>query len=107
MRAITQLRDEKYATWEWNYGHSPRYNFSKRVRTAGGSLEAALAVSDGVIAGARFYGDFFNRRDPEEVAAALIGVPHHSEALRQRLADLPVDDYFHNVPSEALLSVLI
>ena len=107
VRAITQLRDEKYATWEWNYGHSPRYNFSKRVRTAGGSLEAALAVSDGVIAGAQFYGDFFNRRDPEEVAAALIGVPHHTEALRQRLADLPVDDYFHNVPAEALLSVLI
>ena len=26
--AISRLRDEKYATWEWNYGHSPVYNLS-------------------------------------------------------------------------------
>jgi lipoate-protein ligase A len=105
--AITRLRDEKYATWAWNYGHSPRYNFSKRLRTPGGTVEAALEVNDGVIADARFYGDFFNQRDPQEVAAVLVGVPHRSDALRERLASLPVDDYFHNVPVEALLGVLI
>ncbi len=105
--AISRLRDEKYATWEWNYGHSPVYNYRKSARTPGGTLEVALDVNGGVIADARFYGDFFNRRDPQEIAAALIGVPHRPEALRERLADLPVDDYFHNVPAEALLSVLI
>ena len=105
--AITQLREAKYATWEWNYGRSPAYNFRKAVRTPGGTVEAALDVSNGLIAAARFYGDFFNRRNPEEAAAALIGVPHREEALRERLAALPVDDYFHNVSYEELLGVLI
>ncbi|MCW5864113.1 MAG: lipoate--protein ligase [Anaerolineae bacterium] len=105
--AITQLRDEKYATWEWNYGHSPAYNYHKAARTPGGMLEVALDVNDGIITAAQFFGDFFNRRDPEEVAAALVGVPHCREDLRDRLAALPIDDYFHNVPSQALLDVLI
>jgi len=73
----------------------------------GGTVEVALAVSGGVIAAARFYGDFFNRRDPDEVAAALIGAPHRTDALSERLAALPVEDYFHNVSAEELLAVLI
>ena len=106
-RAIARLRDEKYATWEWNYGHSPRYNYTRRARTPGGSVEAALEVSDGVIAAARFYGDFFNRRDPEEMAAALVGVAHRADALRERLAALPVAETFVNVTADDLLALLV
>lgn len=105
--AIERLRDEKYATWEWNYGHSPAYNYRKSARTAGGTVEVGLEVSGGVIVAASFYGDFFNRRDPAEVAAALVGAPHRPDALRERLAALPVDDYFHNVPADELLRLLI
>ncbi len=106
-QAIARLRDEKYATWAWNYGHSPRYNFSKRVRTAGGSLQAALAVVDGVIEEARIFGDYFNRLDPTEIEAALVGAAHQEQALRARLAPFDVPDYFVNVAADELLSVLI
>jgi len=106
-RAIARLRDEKYATWEWNYGHSPRYNFAKRLRTPGGSVEAALEVSDGIIRAAAFYGDYFTRRDPAEVAAALAGAPHRADALRERLAALPVAETFVNVTADDLLEALI
>ena len=67
----------------------------------------ALDVRDGVIAAAQFYGDFFNRRDPQEVAAALVGVAHREQSLRQRLAELPMNDYFHNVSPDEVLRVLI
>ena len=107
VRAITQLRDAKYATWEWNYGHSPRYNFSKRVRTAGGSLEATLEVVDGVIEEARIFGDYFSRREPGEIETALLGAAHHEEALRARLAPFEVPDYFVNVGADELLAVLL
>ncbi len=105
--AITRLRDEKYATWAWNYGHSPRYNFSKRLRTAGGTVEAALAVVDGVIEEARIFGDYFNRLDPAEIETALVGAAHQEQALRARLAPFDVPDYFVNVGADELLSVLI
>ncbi len=78
--AIERLRDTKYATWQWNYGHSPRYNFSKRART---------------------------RSDPAELAAALDGAPHRQDALRRRLAPFAVGDYFVNVTADDLLSILL
>jgi lipoate-protein ligase A len=105
--AIERLRDTKYATWEWNYGHSPRYNFSKRLRTAGGTIEAALEVDEGVIRSAHFYGDFFTRRDPAEVVAALAGAPHRENDLRERLATVPVAETFVNVTADELLSALM
>jgi lipoate-protein ligase A len=105
--AIERLRDTKYATWEWNYGHSPRYNFTKRARTPGGTVEVTLDVADGIIREAHFYGDYFTLRDPAELAAALVGAVHREDALRERLAAVPVAKTFVNVTVDDLLSVLI
>ena len=47
-------------------------------------IEAALEVDEGVIRSAHFYGDYFTRRDPTELAVALDGAPHRQEELRRR-----------------------
>ena len=107
LAAIDHLRDTKYATWEWNFGHSPRYNFSKRARTPGGTVEATIEVTDGIIRAAHFYGDYFTRGDPAELAAALVGTPHREDALRERLNTLAVERYFVNVTAEDLTTVLL
>ena len=107
LAAIDHLRDTKYATWEWNFGHSPRYNFSKRARTLGGTVEATLEVTDGIIRAAHFYGDYFTRGDPAELAAALVGTPHREDALRERLNVLAVERYFVNVTAEDLATTLL
>ncbi len=107
LAAIDHLRDTKYATWEWNFGHSPRYNFSKRARTPGGTVEATLEVTDGMIRAAHFYGDYFTHGDPAELAAALVGTPHRQDALRERLNTLAVERYFVNVTAEDLATVLL
>ncbi|MBO4301676.1 MAG: lipoate--protein ligase, partial [Desulfovibrio sp.] len=43
-RAIENLATERYRTWEWNYGHSPRYQMRRSSRTAGGVIDAHLNV---------------------------------------------------------------
>lgn len=105
--AIEHLRETKYATWEWNFGHSPRYNYSKQARTPGGTIEVTLDVVEGVIRAARFYGDYFTLRDPAELAAALVGAAHREDALRERLNAIHIPDYFHNITAEDLMIVLI
>jgi lipoate-protein ligase A len=107
VRAIEQLRDEKYATWEWNFGHSPRYNYRKATRTAGGQIEVALDVVNGTIEEARIFGDYFNRLDPADIETALIGAPHQERELRGRLANFDIAEYFVNVSADELMSVLI
>jgi lipoate-protein ligase A len=105
--AIERLRDTKYATWEWNFGHSPRYNFSKRARTPGGTVEVTLDVADGVIQAAHFYGDYFTHGDPAELAAGLVGATHREDALRERLVAFHMPDYFHNITADDLMGILL
>ena len=36
LRQVQRLKEEKYDTWEWTYGKSPRYNMTSRQRWPGG-----------------------------------------------------------------------
>jgi len=106
-RAIGQLRDAKYATWDWNYGHSPRYSYNKRIRATGGTVEVTLDVAGGIIRAAHLYGDYFTLRDPAALVEGLIGVEHDRDAIRERLKELPVESIFINIAADDLLEALI
>lgn len=107
IEAISKLRDEKYATNDWNYGFSPEYTFTKKVKTTGGHIEVALVVENGIIKYARFYGDYFHIHDPSDIETALIGARHNEEAMRSRFAEFPLGKYFLNVTEDELISTLI
>lgn len=107
LAAISELEEKQFATWEWNYGQSPKYAYNRKMRTKGGTVQAAMDVHNGRIAALRFYGDFFSRRNPEELAALLLGTPHTHEAIAAKLESLPVGDYFNNVTAEELTKILI
>lgn len=105
--AISRLRDEKYSTPEWNFGTSPEYTFSKKLKTAGGHIEVALVVESGIIKQARIFGDYFHVYDPADIESALVGIPHREEELRKRFTDIPLNKYFLNVSEDELMSTLI
>lgn len=105
-KQIRLLRDQKYATHEWNFGKSPRYNYQKAVRTAGGLLEMNLEVKNGIIEGARIYGDFFSERGVAAVENALVHTPHEERALRSTLSQLPLEKHFRHIGLEELLAAL-
>ena len=104
--AISRLRDEKYITWEWNFGYSPKYNFRKTVKTNGGKLEVTLEVVNRTIEKARFFGDYFNKLDPVDIEQALTGTLHNETAIRERLKDFEIPDYFLKISSEELITSL-
>ncbi len=104
IQAIEQLRDEKYSQWEWNFGYSPKYMFEKGIRSNGGYLEFHLNVEHGIITDLKIFGDFFHRYDITTIERALRGVRHEPEAIRKRLDDFHLDDYFKNIPQETFVS---
>ena len=55
---IQRLTDEKFATWEWNYGRSPKATLSHSARLACGTVEIHLTLAENRIASCRFGGDF-------------------------------------------------
>ncbi|MCF8303176.1 MAG: lipoate--protein ligase [Bacteroidales bacterium] len=105
---IQDLVDKKYGTWNWNFGYSPNYNFTKKIKTNGGHLEVNLdvqkgVIKKGVIRDAKIYGDFFNIRDIEDIEAALTDCPHEEQNIRERLGRFRIEDYFHNITTDELI----
>ena len=107
INAISKLRDEKYATWDWNFGQSPGYNMTNSLQTGGGHLEIHLDVQNGVIQHIRIFGDFFNIGDIAELEQLLCGTPHNETSIRQKLENIQLSDYFVNVTKEEMLRCMI
>lgn len=103
---VAELERTQFATWDWNYGQSPKYAVERKARTAGGTVQASMDVKGGRISALRFYGDFFSRRDPQELADLLLDTPHAREAIAVKLENIPVDDFFNNVTADELTNIL-
>jgi lipoate---protein ligase len=101
--SIQQLTDEKYSTWEWNFGYSPDYNFHKELKTNGGFLEVYLDVNKGFIKNIKFYGDFFCKKNPEVLESILSGIEHKEGTLRETLINVKANEYFHNINIDELV----
>ncbi len=105
-KKIRRLRNEKYATHEWNYGRSPQYNFKKTVRTKGGVLEMNLGVKNGMIEKSKIFGDFFSEKGISEVESALINTQHEEMELRRTLSQLLIEKHFRNIGIDDLITAL-
>lgn len=107
IKRAEKLADEKYRTWEWNFGYSPKYSFSKKKRFRIGSINAYLTVEDGKIVSAKLYGDFFGISDVFDIETALCGTLHREENIKNTLDKFKLSDYFGNITAEELAQVLV
>jgi len=105
---IERLREEKYATWEWNWGASGSMEAERYARFPFGGVSAALEAAHGRVTKVRFWGDYFGIADVAEAEAALVGVPLTSAALEAALSSLPrpLTDYMQGATPAALAALL-
>ena len=106
IKAINKLVEEKYGTWEWNFGNSPQYNFQKGIKTTGGHIEINLEVKKGTIKNAKIFGDFFNIREVSELENSLIGAPHERNQIEKILLNVGIENYLTNVTAEEFMKGL-
>lgn len=104
--AINHLRDTKYSTWEWNFGASPKFNYNKMIRTAGGSVEVMMTIEKGHIECIKIWGDFFAKGDIEQLESLFIGVAYQEDAIADLLAHHDVATYIAHVTNEEMLKLL-
>jgi len=105
IREIERLTKEKYETWEWNFGHSPDYNFKQAIKIPAGFIEVHLDVNKGYIEKAKIFGDFFASEPIEEFEAKLIGEKHDIESIKETLEKVDLKPYFGKVNLEEILSL--
>lgn len=106
LKKIQEIRDEKYSTWEWNFGYSPDYNFKQGARTPGGTIEMNMNVSKGIIKDVRITGDFFHIKDIGEIENALGNTKHEEKEIRTVLQRFELKEYFNNVTEDDLVSII-
>ena len=103
---VSQLMEEKYQTWEWNYGKSPEYSVNKKIRTKGGTVQVVADIRDGLIRDLRFFGDFFGEKDPQELVDQLIGIRINRQSIAEAMTNTNINDYFHNVTYDDIINLL-
>ena len=100
---IEKLVEEKYSTWEWNYGNSPKFALSNELKYPGGNVEFNLNVEKGIIKDIKFFGDFFGKEDVSFIEEKLTGVKHSEEGIKEALKDVNINDYFLNATVDVLV----
>lgn len=100
---INKLVDEKYSTWNWNFGHSPKYSLNNEVKYPGGNIEFSLNVDKGIINEIKFFGDFFGKKDVSNIENLLKNVKHNESSIKSTLNNIDINDYFLNCNIDILV----
>ena len=100
LEAVGKMADDKFRTWEWNFGRSPRTTFSRTRKFACGTVTAHYSLERGVISELQFTGDFIGFRPAEELAEKLKGCTLND------LRGMEVGDYFDSLSSREFRSLL-
>lgn len=106
IEAVRKLRNEKYATWEWNYGRIPHYNVKRKARFDGGIIEALIDVDKGYISNIHFFGDFLSMSDVDHVEDKLKGCRFCEEDVSGVLEQIDTKKYLGAITLDNLIELL-
>lgn len=105
VQEIDKLVAEKYSTWEWNYGFSPAYNFTKAKKIPAGFIEVHIDVQKGLIENIKIFGDFFASKPIEELEQLLLHARHEEQEIANILNQVDIKDYFGKVEIEEIIDI--
>ncbi|NLE03312.1 MAG: lipoate--protein ligase [Crenarchaeota archaeon] len=103
--AVTKLSHEKYATWGWNYGKSPRHNVVKKGKCDGGIVEIFADVQNGIINSFDVCGDFFVKEGFMDAVAGFNGIKYEESSIAPAAARLCL--CMHNMNEKWLQHLLM
>lgn len=104
---IRQLRDAKFAQWEWNYGRSPKATLTHSAHLACGTVEVYLTLHENRITSCRFGGDFLGNLPASDVEKALQGIVYDSASIHQCLTRMEIGQYFDGIEAADLIKLMI
>lgn len=103
---VRRMSEEKFATWQWNYAHSPKAEFLRKGKFGCGTVEACFCVEDGLVKGLHFAGDFLGNLPVERLENVLEGVRFDMQHISPVLAGERVSDYFDGMQATDLASLI-
>lgn len=88
---INQLKEEKYSTFDWNVGKSPKGKITFESKFDFGIVNFNFDVVLGKIENVKITGDFFSKKHISEMEEKLNGIPFDKKQVMQSLNG--IEDY--------------
>lgn len=108
IKKIEALASEKYRTWDWNYGSSPKYSVIKERRFEGvGGITVCMDVENGIIKDFDIYGDYFGNGDKSNLKEILVGKQLKKDVVEDSLKDICIGDYINKLEKDEFIDLLI
>ncbi len=85
IQKIEMLAHEKFKTWDWNFGYSPKYTFKNEVEFEGNILKIELNVKKGIIVECIISGDYFPVKIGLKISVQLQNKRHLFEDLYENI----------------------
>lgn len=104
---IEKLMEERYSTWEWNFGESPKFNIDKSERFSAGKVETKIDVEDGIIKFIKFYGDFFGGGEISNIEDKFIGIKYREDEIKKVLDTIDIGYYFSGISKDEIIHCII
>ncbi len=104
---IRHLKSEKYDTWEWNYGKSPKFEIRNKHRWSGGLLDIRLSIVSARIDQIRIYGDFLSVEPVTPLEQCLTGCTYRAEALYEALESFPLRSHLGTITRDELVRTIL
>lgn len=79
---VLSLKD-KYSSWDWRYGKSPKFDISFSDRFAWGEIEIALSLKNAIITDMHVYTDAMDTELFENFSSGFIGAKLSKETMLQ------------------------
>lgn len=107
LEMVREIKKNKYDSWEWNYGKSPKYQFQTRKRWSGGLLDIQLSAQNSKITAINICGDFLCWKPVAELERSLLNCPLERTALTEALSDISLSDYLGTITADELIETLL
>lgn len=82
---IANLVAEKYQTWKWNFGYSPKFTYSNEIEIDLNILNCELEVIKGTITKVKLAGTWKDEKTLNIIANELSGLHHNEKSIANAL----------------------
>jgi lipoate-protein ligase A len=97
----------QFATWDWNWGNSPKYEFEKIEKFPCGLINVKMNIEKGKIFECKIYGDFFTSENIENIENVLTGSFIRKDSILKSLENINLNLYFNGLSNEDFANFLI
>ncbi len=107
LKKIDELVEQKYGNDSWNFGKSPKFEFTTKFKFEKGLVEININAKSGIINEAKIYGDFFGiKSDISDVEKLLLGVEFKPSTMKNALSQIKFSNYIDGLTSDDFIDYI-